>query len=315
MKVIKLGMHKLSQGKILLVVLLGSVLLLSAISSNINSAEALKSKGTTNPKFGKDTSSIVCGDKLCSEIKKDSGRGDILQQEAGPEFSTTLHSFDFNLEQDFVFFDGDDGFLQLERNEFNALRIQSNQTNSLDALTLSAWIKPDFSRSFGEYTVVGKDKSFDLSVNNLSYPKKTAQFGTFDGITWTAVKSKSTLPESWFHIAAVYEGDSLSLFVNGKSEGTAKIKAIRMVDSDGRTVEKIIDKLTSKGDLSIGTYLSTSLQEGEKYKNRFNGKIDDVQILSIALNATEIQSIYAEDSSFYKDREADESLSDDSLLE
>jgi hypothetical protein len=305
----------MSFSKIFFVLLLGSVLLLSTVSASIGSADALKSKGTTNTSFGKDTSGIVCGDKLCSEIEKDEGRGPIYQQEAGPDPFTPTHSFNFNFEQDFIVFNGDNGYLQLQRNQDDSIRLQSNSTNTLDALTLSAWIMPDFSKSFGDYTIIGKENSFQLSVDNLNYPKKSAAFSVFDGITWTTVKSKSLLPEDWFHLTAVYEDDSVELYINGKSQGSVTIKAIRQVDSSGKTVNKVTDELASTGDLGIGTYITTSKSEGEKFRNKFSGKIDDIKVFTAALDAEKILLMYEENSLFYEDRFVNEQSLLDELVD
>jgi len=46
-----------------------------AATDLIQSADALKSKGTATPKYGSDTKSKVCGDKLCSEVASESVKG------------------------------------------------------------------------------------------------------------------------------------------------------------------------------------------------------------------------------------------------
>ena len=120
-----------------------SLLILAAVSS-IDSAEAIKATGTFNTKFGKDTASIVCGDKLCSEIKKNDGRGNIYQQEAPVDPFAPLHEFDFNNMENGTLPEEIDGYLTLERNREDIMRMQSNSTNSLDELTITAWIEPNF---------------------------------------------------------------------------------------------------------------------------------------------------------------------------
>jgi len=295
--------------EILLSCFLGSLLILAAVSS-IGSADAVKSTGTFNTKFGKDTAGIVCGDKLCSEIKKNDGRGNIYQQEAPVDPFSPLYEFDFNSQQEDISFDGDDGYLNLERNRENVMKIQANSTNTLEELTVTAWIEPNFEKSFGEYSIVGKERSFNLYVDNLNYPKKTADFSIYDGITWTTVKSKNILPETWFHLAAVFKKGVVSLYVNGELEGETAIKPIRLVNSDGRTIEDTVDKIKSTADLSIGTYLTTSKQDGEKSNSMFAGKIDDIQIFDFAMDEEKISEKYQEKSSIFQDRIKKELLAD-----
>lgn len=302
-------MRLMFRKEILFSCFLGSLLILAAISS-IGSADAVKATGTFNTKFGKDTSSIVCGDKLCSEIKKDDGRGNIYQQEAPVDPFAPLHEFNFNKIENGTLPEEIDGYLTLERNREDITRMQSNSTNTLDELTVIAWIEPNFEKSFGEYSIVGKERSFNLYVDNLNYPKKTADFAIYDGITWTTVKSKNILPETWFHLAAVFKKGSVSLYVNGKLEGETAIKPIRLVNSDGRTVEDTVDKIQSYGDLSIGTYVTTSKQNGEKFNNMFSGKIDDIQIFDFAMDEVKISEIYTEKVSIYQDRIKEELLVD-----
>jgi len=48
-----------------------SVLLVLAVSSSLDDAEAQKASGKSHLRYGQETSSLVCGDALCSEIKND----------------------------------------------------------------------------------------------------------------------------------------------------------------------------------------------------------------------------------------------------
>lgn len=286
---------------------LGSILLLSIMSLNIDSAYALKSEGTKKLKFGKDTSSIVCGDKLCSEIQKDDGRGDIYQQSADDEGSPLL-AFDFNLEDEGIIIIEDNGFLKLERDDTGILRVTEPKTDILRALTITAWAKPNLSESYGEYSLVSKERSFELSFDNLNYPKKNAKFSIFDGMSWTTIKSKNILPETWFHVASVYERDTVSLFINGKYEGTEKIQPIRKVNSEGKLVEGVVNKITSDKDVVIGAYINTLLSGAEEIKNRYAGALDDIEIFNVALDEEEISSIFSSKADFYKNRPFEEPI-------
>ena len=67
----------LNRGILLLAVV--AVLGVSLIFSAIPEVEAKKAEGKSNQKYGKATKHIVCGDKLCSEIKQ--------PKTTGPAFS------------------------------------------------------------------------------------------------------------------------------------------------------------------------------------------------------------------------------------
>ena len=290
------------------------MLVLSAVSSNIGSAEALKSQGTPNTKFGKDTSSIVCGDKLCSEIPKNTGRGDFQQQEAPVDPLAPLHMFGFNLEQEGVILNGKDGYLHLERNNDAPNTLNSTSTDTLSAVTVAAWIEPNFEKSFGEYSIISKEKSFDLYVDNLNYPTRTANFAIYDGITWTVAKTKNIIPQGWFHLAGVFEKETVSLYVNGKLQSEVNVKPIRMVDENGKTVERTVDKLRSEGLLSVGSYHTYTKYDGEKDLKKFSGNIDDVQVYGFPMHDSEIAEMYKQKSSTYDERTSQE-LIDDGILE
>ena len=56
-----------------------SVLMLGAVSAPLNlirSADALKEQGVPPSQYGSATKDIVCGDKLCSEVKKETPKKD-----------------------------------------------------------------------------------------------------------------------------------------------------------------------------------------------------------------------------------------------
>ena len=55
-------------------------------------------------------------------------------------------------------------------------------TDDIDGLTVTAWVKPDYSSGSPEFTVISKDKSFALTINNNIQSENTAKFSVFDGI-------------------------------------------------------------------------------------------------------------------------------------
>ncbi len=75
------------------------------------------------------------------------------------------------------------------------LTIASPKTNELENLTVSAWLKLNYSKGSPEFTVVSKERSFLLSVNNLIPPEHIAKFSVFDGIRWYTIESTSSINE------------------------------------------------------------------------------------------------------------------------
>jgi len=317
----------LNYTKLSLVFALGAILLLSAVASGIDPVEALKSKGTKNTKYGSATKDIVCGDKLCSEIKKSSGRGTVSQQAAMPQIlPDTILSLDFNSDENsnvisdensnvisdensnviseensnVIYDENNNGYLLLEGN-YDSLKFSLPDSDVLKSLSISIWIKPDFSQRVGEFAIISKENSFNLSVNNFDNQKNIVEFSIFDGITWTTAKSKNSLEDQWNHLIAIYDGDSIKLLVNRVLDDSAEIKPTRQLDSTGKTVTKVAEQITSDKDIVIGAYITTS-RSYEKFNNQFSGKIDDILVFDDSLLSGEVNYIFKNDKPLYDNR-------------
>ncbi|MGI0045794.1 MAG: hypothetical protein ACREBB_01210, partial [Nitrosotalea sp.] len=90
--------------------------------------------------------------------------------------------------------------LQLQGNGF--LTANGSATKELKDLTISAWVKPDYTQGAPVFTVLSKENEFTLSINNEIPPYKTAQFSVFDGIKWNTVNSTVPIGQSWNELAA-----------------------------------------------------------------------------------------------------------------
>src|SRR3989337_1211362 len=90
-----------------------------------------------------------------------------------------------------------------------------NSTDSISNLTISAWVKPYYSNGSSEFTIVSKERTFELIINNIIDPQHVAKFSIFDGIQWHTVETSVTLGESWSHLAATFNGTTLSIYTNG----------------------------------------------------------------------------------------------------
>jgi hypothetical protein len=143
------------------------------------------------------------------------------------------------------------------------------------ALTIAAWVKsssfsPSVDQRFiakstgtaeqSHYWMVGQTNN---GQNRLRFRLKTG------GTTMTLIATSGTLPlNTWYHVAATYDGTTMRLFLNGTEVGTAAKSGV----------------LTSGGaPVNIGRNPDGS--------NHMHGAIDDVRIYRRALNASEIGAV------------------------
>jgi len=184
-----------------------------------------------------------------------------------------------------------ENFLELD-GEGDFLKISNDtSTNYLTGLTLSVWIQPDYSQGSPEFTIISKENSFVLSINNKIEPQKIAKFSIFDGIKWTTIESTSTINEEWTHLATTFNGEIIGIYVNGELEGTAEISGIPTISVNGKLKTTTVDGIYSDSDIVLGAYLNTNRGE-VKIQNQFSGIIDDVLLYDTVLDQTQIYEIY-----------------------
>ena len=90
-----------------------------------------------------------------------------------------------------------------------------NSTSDISNISVTVWVNPDYSGGSAEFTVVSKEKSFALTINNNITPQHIAKFAVFDGIKWHAVETVTQIGNDWSHIAATFNGATLSIYTNG----------------------------------------------------------------------------------------------------
>ncbi|MEX1053326.1 MAG: LamG-like jellyroll fold domain-containing protein, partial [Nitrosopumilaceae archaeon] len=143
--------------------------------------------------------------------------------------------------------DGEGDFVQVT---------DTGSSKELTAMSLLAWVKPDYSSGSSEFTVVSKDKTFVLAINNNIPPSKIAKFSIFDGIKWSTVESTTQIKEEWTHLAATFDGSSIGIYVNGNLESTLPITGILSLTVNGQLELITVDSISSDSDIVIGAYLS-----------------------------------------------------------
>ena len=75
-----------------------------------------------------------------------------------------------------------DGSLSLDGDLDYITTEATDSTTYISALTISAWVKTDYSNGSPEFTVLSKVCSFLLSINTLITPQKIASFSVYNGI-------------------------------------------------------------------------------------------------------------------------------------
>ena len=148
--------------------------------------------------------------------------------------------------------------------------------NSVSEFTISAWVKPDYSAGSSEFTILSKENAFKLSINN-NLSEKVAKFAVFDGFKWTEIQSISAIPEEWTNIAATFDGDKITIYVNGNPEASSIIKGIPTLNSSGYMQLEPVEKIESSAPILYGAEQFT--KHGETSTKSFlSGSIDEVII-------------------------------------
>ena len=165
--------------------------------------------------------------------------------------------------------------IELNGHEYATEEIQT--MNSVSEFTLSAWVKPDYSKGSSEFTIIGKEKAFTLTINNNMIPEKIVRFSVFDGFKWTTIESSSTVDEEWTHIAAKFDENVISLLVNGNLESAIQLEGVPTLNSYGFVEPQPIDGINSESLILYGAQQTT--KRGDiSTKGFFSGSIDEIVV-------------------------------------
>jgi len=99
-----------------------------------------------------------------------------------------------------------------------------------------------------------------------------------NGVSYILFSFSSVQVGQWTHVAAVREGSTGNIYINGVLDASAIMTAGSVANSD---------------PLAIGGDFDTSLSPPVQPFNVFGGLIDEVEIYNRALTASEIQAIFA----------------------
>jgi len=169
------------------------------------------------------------------------------------------------------------------------LQVESTELNEdISAITISAWVKPLYDDSL-KLTVISKEKSFNLFINNNVAPKETAAFSVFNGIKWITLYSHESVPENeWSHIAVVIENSEISLYLNGQLQETRIISTDYILFQNFQLVDSS-NVFVTDSDIVIG-----ASETRDKIINEFSGDLSDVTIYNFAMTIEEITELFSD---------------------
>lgn len=173
------------------------------------------------------------------------------------------------------------------------LILDSSLPQKLNDFSISVWVKPDFILGApSTLSIVSESQAFDLSINNDKIDKNIVTFSVYDGIKWHHVDSKSEIKDSWTHLAATYSDETISIFVNGVKENSAKVDGgYSFTYTQGVGTQNSDDYINFESNILIGAF-TPQLRADGVVKNNFSGLIDDIGLYSTSLPSTNISEIY-----------------------
>ena len=136
--------------------------------------------------------------------------------------------------------------------------------------TFSVWINPTDLSGIETiiYTQTAKSNFRLLLVDNVLYQEQYTAAVEQKLITYTGI-----LANTWTHIAGLWNGSNIELYVNGSNVGSTPCTSIRSYESNHFRIGKYVD--------SPAYY--------------FNGSIDQVRIFNTALDPLEVEALYTEE--------------------
>jgi hypothetical protein len=155
--------------------------------------------------------------------------------------------------------------------EFDGLDdyVEIDYTTDLPVWTVAVWVKSPAAPSLDEPSgPVHREKNFQINWNHPTDAFRGAA-GVCIGGTWYNASFDQLQADTWYHLAATYDGQNLKAYKNG-------VLITNNSEPSGNPDAE-------SGSLKFGRHAT-----GENY---FHGTIDDVRIYNYALSESEIKAI------------------------
>jgi hypothetical protein len=158
--------------------------------------------------------------------------------------------------------------------------VADNPSLNPSLMTLDAWVRPDLitgriaSRVFSKDNFIENKRDYLLQIHRDGFVDFTIFWST-GGRTALQSPAGMVVAGEWQHLAATYDGQSMKIYYNGD-----------LIDEQAETrVPRRTDAPLLIGEFRAGTL------NGD-FHEPFDGLIDEVEIFSRALEASEIQAIF-----------------------
>ncbi|VEN73242.1 hypothetical protein EPICR_140003 [Candidatus Desulfarcum epimagneticum] len=150
-----------------------------------------------------------------------------------------------------------------------------------DAFTAEAWVRPDDFSDSGIFGVIGKDgdekKGWLLGIKDkkffFSVSGKDTDGAGESGVWTELVSKKDFMAQTWRHVAGVYSGKEMELYVDGER-----------IRGTGKAAGAIFYPADQKGDFRIGT---GAFSDGKS--KSFKGMMAEIRLWSRALSGADIR--------------------------
>ncbi|MBU0489587.1 MAG: T9SS type A sorting domain-containing protein, partial [Bacteroidetes bacterium] len=144
--------------------------------------------------------------------------------------------------------------------------------------SVMAWINMDVYKSYGGIVHYGDLKSFRDEAYSLQlWSNNNVMFGINTSSGIKAIEAGPVVKNTWYHLAGVWSADSLFLYINGELKASTSHDGLLSANSAG---------------VNIGSQLNENFDIS--YRNfPFKGKIDEVRILSYAVDPVYVMNIFA----------------------
>ncbi|NWJ29052.1 FG-GAP repeat protein, partial [Marine Group I thaumarchaeote] len=185
----------------------------------------------------------------------------------------------------------------LNSDESNPISLNPYFIDFTNAITISAWVKPDYEDSASQMAIISKDMSFQILLNNRISSQQTPSFLVYDGMHWTEVTSEISLnQDTWHHIAGVINGSEITLYVDGISQGTVVLPSTFLVNDQGQNKQTATMSI-SENEIIIG---AIQKENTTGMTSLFSGQISDVIIYKNALDTDFINDVKENTSPYSK---------------
>ncbi len=208
-----------------------------------------------------DTNPACAVEGLVARWRFSEGSGTFVGDSSGNANNGTLYGADWVSEcpnGSCLSFNGTGDYVQMGYNNPSSSEIAG------DKLTVEAWVKPSTVSGSGQILIKNGPINFLRSGDKLVGGVHTNE------MYWPTATGNISLSTNWTHVAMVYNGSNISLYVNGAFDNSAIANG----------------NLSGDGCVEVGRYNNAHCGSGIMYY--FNGLMDEVSIYNKALTPAEI---------------------------